>query len=68
MNRLDQTNYSLLQGLLGPCSKTSASLYVSSDALKIGINFKVIDKAVQMYNKGPVIEFSDEASTFRFPL
>ena len=65
-NRLGQTNYSLLQDLLGLCGKTTASLHASLDALEIGINLKVIDKAVQMYNKGPVIECSDEARTLRF--
>ena len=64
-NHLGQTNYSLLQDLLGLCSKTTASLRTSSDALEIGINLKVIDKAIQMYNKGQVIESSDEACTLR---
>ena len=41
-------------------------LHASSDALKIGINLKVIDKAVQMYNKGPVIKSFEEARTLRF--
>ena len=36
------------------------------DGLEIGINLKVIDKAVQIYNKGPVIECCDEARTLRF--
>ena len=65
-NRLGQTNYSLLQDLLGLCGKTTASLHASLDGLEIGINLKVIDKAVQIYNKGPVIECSDEARTLRF--
>ena len=51
-NRLGQTNFSLLQDLLGLCSKTTASLHVSTNALEIGINLKVIDKAVQTYKKG----------------
>ena len=65
-NRLGQTNYSLFEDLLGLCSKTTASLHAFSDALEIAINLKVIDKAVRMYNKGPVIECSDEARTLRF--
>ena len=65
-NHLGQTNYSLLQDLLGLCGKTTASLHASLDALEIGINLKVIDKAVKMYNKGPVIEYSDEGRTLRF--
>ena len=65
-NRLGQTNYSLLQDLLGLCGKTTASLHASSDGLEIGIKLKVIEKAVQVYNKGPVIECSDEARTMRF--
>ena len=64
-NHLGQTNYFLLQDLLGLCSKTTASLHASSDALEIGINLKVIDKAIQMYNKGQVMESSDEARTLR---
>ena len=65
-NCLVQANYSLLQDLLGLCGKTTASLHASLDELEIGINLKVIDKAVQMFNKGPGIEFSDEARTSRF--
>ena len=65
-NHLGQINYSLFQDLLGVCSKTNATLHASSNALEIGINLKVIDKAVQMCNKGPVIDCSDEARTFRF--
>ena len=61
-NCLGQTNYSLLQDLLGLCRKTTASLH----ALEIGIKLEVIDKAVQMYNKMTVIECSDEACTLRF--
>ena len=61
-----QTNDSLLQDLLGLYSKTTASLHASLDALEIGINLKVIDKAVQMYKKGPLAECSDEARTLRF--
>ena len=65
-NCLVQANYSLLQDLLGLCCKTTASLHASLDALEIGINLEVIDKAVQMYNKGPGIECCDEARTLRF--
>ena len=65
-NRLGQTNYSLLQDLLDPYGKTTASLHASLDGLEIGINLKVIDQAVQIYNKRPVIECSDEACTLRF--
>ena len=65
-NHLGQTNYSLLQDLLGLCNKTTASLHASSDALEIGINLKVINKAEHMYSKGPVIECSDEARSLRF--
>ena len=65
-NRLGQTNYSLLQDLLGLCGKITASLHASLDGLEIGINLKVIDQAVQIYNKGPVIECCDEARTLRF--
>ena len=65
-NCLGQTNYSLLQDLLGLCGETTASLHSSSDGLEIGINLKVIDKTVQIYNKGPVIECSDEVHTLRF--
>ena len=43
-NPIGQTNCSLLQDLLGLCSKATASLHASSDALEIGINLKVIDK------------------------
>ena len=65
-NRLGQTNYSLLQDLLALCGKTTASLHTSSDGLEIGINLKLIDKAAEIYNKGPVIECSDETRTLRF--
>ena len=65
-NRLGKANCSLLQDLLDLCSKTTVSIHASSDILEIGINLKVIDKAVQTYNKGPVIESSDEARTMRF--
>ena len=56
----------LLQDLLGLCGKTTASLDASLDGLEIGINLKVIDEAVQIYNKGLVIECSDETRTLRF--
>ena len=65
-NRLGQTNYSLLQDLLGFCNKTTASLHAFSDALEIGINLKVINKSEHIYTKGPVIECSDEARSLRF--
>ena len=65
-NHLGQTNYSLLQDLLGLCSKTTVSLHASSDALEIGINLKVIDKASSNVYQWSVIECSDEARTLRF--
>ena len=65
-NCLGETNYSLLQDLLGLCGETTASLHASLDRLEIGINLKVIDKAVQIYNKGLAIQCSNEARTLRF--
>ena len=65
-NRLGQANYSLLKDLLGLCSKTTVSLHASLDALEIGINLKVIDKASSNVYQWSVIECSDEARTLRF--
>ena len=51
-NCLSQTNYSLLQDLLGLCGKTTASLHSSSDGLEIGINLKVIISLFKSTKKG----------------
>ena len=66
LRRLGQTNYSLLQNLIGLCGKTTAKAHSSHERLEIGLNKKVIEAASELYDNGPVIECSDEARSLRY--
>ena len=65
-NRLGQTNYSILQDLLGFCGKTIAVAHAFKDQLQLGINHNVIAKVSNVCYKEPVIECSDEARILQF--
>ena len=48
-NRLGQTNYSLLQHLLGLPGKTTASLHAETEKISIGMNNRVYKTAMTFY-------------------
>ena len=65
-NRPRQTNYSILQDLIGFCGKAIAVAHAFKDQLQPGINHNVIAKVSNVCYKEPVIECSDEARTLQF--
>lgn len=66
-NKLGKLNYSLLEDIFGLPSSSTASGHIKSRGLiKPCVNWEVIDKEIEEYGDGPVIESSDEARTLRF--
>ncbi|KAK3749995.1 hypothetical protein QZH41_000415 [Actinostola sp. cb2023] len=66
-NKLGKMNYSLLKDIFVlPFSSTAINHINSQGKLQPGLNWDVIDKAIEEYNDGPVSECCNEARTLRF--
>jgi len=66
-NKLGKMNYSLLKDIFVlPFSSTAINHINSQGKLHTGLNWNVIDKAIEEYNDGLVSECCDEARTLRF--
>jgi hypothetical protein len=66
-NKLGKLNYSLLEDIFGlPSSSTAIAHIKAQGTIQPGVNWAVIDKAIEEYKDGPVSECSDEYRTLRY--